>query len=192
MPSITVGGSNNNSSGGGGSSRTAPNEGNSSSPSPSSGEFSPGGGSGGGGRSDSGGDSVGASLSRLAGPNLGGPPRNNTARAPQPPPLRLGPNRDWVIVLECQENGVVLPGGQKISTSALTRPMDANGNPLLAAVKQMIDRRQSTIRRGEVPYQPHIRFLVHPDGERTYYYAYPALDSLVAPKTSEKITPNLN
>jgi len=102
-----------------------------------------------------------------------------------------GPNRDWMIILECEENYVVLPGGvQRISTSTLSRTTDPNSNPLLIAVRQMIDRRQSTLRPGEVPYQPSIRFLVHPDGLRTYYYAYPALDSLAVPKTSEKINPN--
>jgi hypothetical protein len=93
-----------------------------------------------------------------------------------------------VIILECQENAVVLPGGfQKISASSL-KTAD-NNNPLLTAVRQMIDRRQATVRPGEMPYRPQVRFLVRPEGLRTYYLAYPALDSLQVPKTSESVTP---
>jgi hypothetical protein len=103
--------------------------------------------------------------------------------------VNRGPNRDWVIILECRENTVILPGGvQKIPASSLGRVNESN--PLLVAVKQMIERRQSSVRPGDVPYQPHIRFLVHRDGLRTYYLAYPALESLHVPKTRENVNPN--
>jgi hypothetical protein len=58
-------------------------------------------------------------------------------------------------------------------------------SPLLAALREMIDRRQATVRPGEPPYRPHIRFKVWPEGLRTYYLAYPALEVLQVPMTRE-------
>jgi hypothetical protein len=131
-------------------------------------------------------------MNRLAPPNLGGAPKYVARPAAPPAPSRLAPNRDWVIILDCQEDAVVLPGGvQKVTTGSLVRSNDPSSNPLLTVVQQMIDRRQSTVRPGEAPYQPQIRFLVRPEGLKTYYYAYPALDNLPVPKKSERVTPDL-
>jgi hypothetical protein len=52
---------------------------------------------------------------------------------------------------------------------------------LRRAVHQLIARRQATVRPGESPYRPLIRFLVRPDGLRTYHLAFPALESLRVP-----------
>ena len=42
-------------------------------------------------------------------------------------------------------------------------------------------RRQATVRPGDPLYRPQIRFLVRPNGLRTYYLAYPLLESLQVP-----------
>ena len=65
----------------------------------------------------------------------------------------------------------------------------AGGNPLLLCVQQLIDRKQATVRTGDAPYRPEVRFLVHPDADRTYHLAYPMLDALAAPKTAEPLEP---
>jgi hypothetical protein len=185
---VSIGSS--NSSGGGGSSSPPPPGGSDSSSSsgPQPNQFNPSPGGGWSGNGGGSGDASGpSSLNRLAGPNLGGGKPATAVYRPAPP-SRLAPNRDWVISLECEENAVVLPGGvQKISASSLRASDDAN--PLLTAVRQMIDRRQATVRPGEMPYRPQIRFLVRPEGLRTYYLAYPALENLPVPKTSETVTP---
>ena len=61
----------------------------------------------------------------------------------------------------------------------------ADKNPLLLALRSMIDRRQATVRSGEMPYRPQIRFQVYPDGFRAYYLAYPALELLQVPMTRD-------
>jgi hypothetical protein len=196
LPRFNTGQSNSSSSSGGGGSSGGTNSGGTTS-SPPSGEFTPspgggGGSSGGGGDSGDSGGYSSSNMNRLAPPNLPGNTPKYVARPqPSPVPSRLAPNRDWVIVLDCQETAVVLPGGvQKVLTSALNRSNDPNDNPLLSVVKQMIDRRQASVRPGEAPYQPQIRFLVRPEGLRTYYLAYPALDNLPVPKKSERVDPD--
>ena len=53
----------------------------------------------------------------------------------------------------------------------------------------MIARRQGTVRPGEPPYRPQVRLLVRPDGLRTYYLAYPLLESLQVPMTRQNLEP---
>ena len=51
----------------------------------------------------------------------------------------------------------------------------------------MVARRQASVRAGEPPYRPQIRFLVRPDGKRAYYQAYPALESLQLPMFQQNL-----
>jgi hypothetical protein len=86
--------------------------------------------------------------------------------------------------------------------------------PLAAAVQQMIARRQSIISEGGIPTppasqssfagtpggvgmaplsamgRPHIRFLVRPDGLRSYYQAYPELEGLQLQMTRQNLEPD--
>jgi hypothetical protein len=119
-------------------------------------------------------------------------PNDLRKRAPRPPSVRpswVYSNRDWVIMIECNADAVVLPNQQRIDTALLSRASGA-ANPLFDAVRQMIDRRQATVPTGEMPYQPRIRFLVRPEGLRTYYLAYPALESLRVPMARENAEPD--
>jgi len=125
-------------------------------------------------------------------PFLRAPPAPRLPKALRPPaalrPARLSGDRDWIVFVECKAEGVVIyPTHLLIPASALARA--SGSNPLLQSVQQLIDRKQATVRRGDAPYRPEVRFLVHPDAGRTYHLAYPTLDSLAAPKTAQTLAP---
>jgi hypothetical protein len=125
-------------------------------------------------------------------PFLRAPPTPNLPKASLPPaslrPARLSGDRDWIVFVECKKEGVVIyPTQLLLPASALGRA--SGSNPLLQSVQQLIDRKQATVRRGDVPYRPEVRFLVHPDAGRTYHRAYPTLDALAAPKTAQTLAP---
>jgi hypothetical protein len=114
---------------------------------------------------------------------------------PQPPrksaSLRPGwvhGGRDWIIYVECRADGVVLyPAEKRFPLAEAARP--ASGNPLVAAIKQMIDRRQSLRRPGEPPYYPQVRLLVRPENVYTFLTVYPALEALPVPKKRQNLQP---
>ena len=98
-------------------------------------------------------------------------------------------DRDWILYVECKAEGVVIyPTQLLVPASALGRP--SGSNPLLQSVQQLIDRKQATVRQGDTPYRPEVRFLVHADAGRTYHLAYPTLDALAAPKTAQYLGPD--
>ena len=91
-------------------------------------------------------------------------------------------NRDLVIGVECTRDSLILyPGRQRFATTILDQP--SGQNPLMLAIRQGIERRQASVRQGEPPYRPLVRFLVRPDGLRTYYQVYPSLQALHLPMT---------
>lgn len=120
-------------------------------------------------------------------PVLPEPPADGKPEAPQRP--RVFGNRDWVISIECKAEGVVLyPGGGRYPVATLNQTPPGD-NPLAKAVRGMIDRRQAMVRPGAPPYRPVLRFLVEPDGLRSYYLAYPVLEPLGVPMTRENVRP---
>jgi hypothetical protein len=126
-------------------------------------------------------------LSRLA-PAVGGsdPPQRPT-RPPAVRPGRQFTDRDWTILIDCTADALILlPSRQRIPVSSLPRRATAD-NPLAQAVSKMIERRQALLPAGEPPYRPRIRFLVRAEGLRTYYLAYPALESLQLPMTRQDV-----
>jgi|GEM_PF-1894464 len=105
-------------------------------------------------------------------------------------PTMLTGNRDWVIPIECTANAlVILQTGQTIAAVTLNQGESAD-NDLLRSVQKLIARRQASVRPGEPPYRPMIRFRVHADALRTYYLAYPALEALSIPMTRENMAPD--
>lgn len=113
------------------------------------------------------------------------PPAASKPVVPERP--RVFGNRDWTISVECKAEGVVTyPGSGRFTLETLTQAAPGN-NPLFQAVQGMIARRQAMVRTGEPPYRPIIRFRVHPDGLRSYYLAYPALEALHVPMTRENV-----
>ncbi len=115
-------------------------------------------------------------------PNAGRP-------APSLRPARLSGDRDWLIYVECKPEGVVIyPTQLLVPATALAHP--SGSNPLMQSIQQLIDRKQASVRPGDPPYRPEVRFLVHSDAGRTYHLAYPMLDGLAAPKTAQDLTPD--
>jgi hypothetical protein len=101
----------------------------------------------------------------------------------------LSANRDWIIPIECKSDAaVVLPHGRRIPSAELDSS-PGRESALRREVEQMIARRQASVRPGEMPYRPMIRFRVWPDGARTYYQAFPILEGLGLPMSRENIEP---
>jgi len=103
-------------------------------------------------------------------------------------PAQISGDRDWVIFVECQNNGlIVYPSRQVIPLSAITR--EPSTNQLLVLLQLMIARRQASVRPGELPYRPQVRFLLRPECERTYHTVYPTLETLGAPIFRKTLEP---
>lgn len=121
-------------------------------------------------------------LARLAVPALAAADR---AAARKPVPMgRIIGNRDFVIQVDCyNDHATITPGGAEFRWPSAA----ASGTDQILAdhVQQLILRRQASVRPGEPPYRPVIRFHVAPDGLRTYYRAYPPLEGLRVPMTRE-------
>jgi hypothetical protein len=120
--------------------------------------------------------------------NLGPvPPGDTPRRPPQARPFRLVGNRDWFLLVECTRDALVLyPGGRRFSALAVAAEPET-ARALQEAVRGMIARRQAMVRPGEPPYRPQIRFLVRPDGLRTFYLAYPVLEPMQVPMTRQNL-----
>jgi hypothetical protein len=124
----------------------------------------------------------------------------------------LGANRDWYLVVECRASGLVFqpqraPEGrgpdagdgfglktlvvhpQRTQFTVESLDDDATRAQLLQTVRATIDHRQATVYPGEPPYRPIIRFVVHADGLRAYYNAYPVLEQLHVPMTRVNLQP---
>jgi hypothetical protein len=107
---------------------------------------------------------------------------------PDPLPRRRYLNRDWVIPIECQADGVLLiPGRVRFSNTALA-PTPGQVHALALTVQQLIAKRQATVAPGEPPYRPRIVFQVRPEGLRAYYLAYPLLECLRLPMARENVS----
>ena len=106
-------------------------------------------------------------------PELG--PRKSSTPAPLRA-ARLFADRDWIIYVECKfEEILVHPNRLVIPTSLLAS--EEGVKRFVQEIEKMITRKQSTVRAGEPPYRPEVRFLVWPDGLKPYHLSYPALQS---------------
>lgn len=122
---------------------------------------------------------------------MAAPPPQPVLNGPVKPnrPVRVASNRDWIIPIECDAKGArVVTTGGSFSLAEL-QILPAEYNALYKAMHSMIDRRQATVRPGEMEYHPQIRFRVYPDGLRAYYMAYPALEPLGVPMLTEMVEP---
>jgi hypothetical protein len=108
-------------------------------------------------------------------------------RRPEVRPAILGGDRDYVILVECRANAVVLhPFGTSFSAESLA-PNNGGGALLQEAVGRLVARRQATVRPGEQPYRPQVRFLVRPDGLLSMHRAYPVLQGLHIPLSRQNL-----
>ncbi len=102
-------------------------------------------------------------------------------------PALLGGGRDYIILLECKASAVVLyPSGNSFSAASLA-PGNGGGAVLQEAISRLIARKQATVRKGEQPYRPQVRFLVRPDGLLSFHRAYPVLESLQVTLTRQNL-----
>jgi hypothetical protein len=113
-----------------------------------------------------------------------------------PPVIRRYVRRDWNIFIECKANQIIIyPGGTQIPAASLTDAAISQEQPLLKAIQQMMDKRRAQLAsagttKDDPALSPHIRFLVRPDGLRTYFFAYPELGPLQLPMTRENLDPD--
>jgi len=115
-------------------------------------------------------------------------------KKPEPlPAVRRYVRREWNIFVECAADQVIVyPGGSRIPATELGDHAKAGSWPLLHALEQMTARREAVIASLEMPKDapastPQIRFLLRPDGLRTYFLAYPELEPLHLPMTRENL-----
>jgi hypothetical protein len=107
--------------------------------------------------------------------------------APAPTVGRLLANRDYVLTIECFSDVVALyPSSQLFAVANRAEQSNIDGT-LVQAVLQLIARRQATVRAGEAPYRPMLRFQVHPEALRTYFHVYPLFENLRIPMTRENL-----
>ncbi len=104
-------------------------------------------------------------------------------------PARLHTDEDTMIYVECRADVVVVyPVRRQIGSESLNHtPLH---NPLTQTVNQFIARRQAQARQGGSPARFHIRFLVHPDGERTLHQATHSLETVSVPKSRYTLMPD--
>jgi hypothetical protein len=113
-------------------------------------------------------------------------------RTRRPPPsvsFRVEGNRDLPIVLECRANEIVFTATDRSWQVADLEQNNAARAAFADTIGQWIARRQATVREGQTPYRPLIRFRVDRDGVRTYYAAYPLLEKLGWPMRRENVQP---
>ncbi|MSQ96301.1 MAG: hypothetical protein EXR98_17355 [Gemmataceae bacterium] len=106
--------------------------------------------------------------------------------ASQPPPVRVVGNKEFLITIDCQSDTVtVSPGSMHFQWTAANQ--QGADKALVQSVANLIARRQASVRPGEPPYRPLIRFQVSREGLRMYYHVYPLLELLRVPMTRENV-----
>jgi len=86
-------------------------------------------------------------------------------------PARISPPREWLLFVECKADGVVVHPRKEAFALA---KVEAANNPLRAFVTEALTR-QPEPTAGKPPSRLRVRFVVHPDGGRSFHAAYPAL-----------------
>lgn len=156
------------------------------SPASNGGSSTPGGTAAGssGGTEGAGAESANAESGKKSMPSLGSD--STPKSAPAPTINRQLGSRDFVITIDCFADHVsVFPTGLQYKwTAANAQETD---RALVQAITNLISRRQASVRPGEAPYRPVIRFQVAADGLRTYLRAYPLLEHLRIPMTRENV-----
>jgi hypothetical protein len=111
---------------------------------------------------------------------------NGKKPLPASPLSKLLGNKDFVIIIECHGDHVTITPGSK-TYRWTTANLQETDQALAQAVANLIARRQASVRPGEPPYRPLIRFQVSNEGLRTYYHVYPLLEQLRVPMTRENV-----
>jgi hypothetical protein len=111
---------------------------------------------------------------------------NGASRPPDPPLGIVLGNRDFVIEVACFKDHVtVFPGGKQHWWKG---PAAGETSAAVAQnVQALIAGRQKSVRPGEPPYRPVIRFRLAADGMGTFLQVYPRLEYLHVPMTRENL-----
>jgi len=116
----------------------------------------------------------------------GSPFPSDPEKKPAPVLSRVLGNRDFTVVIECRSDTVtVSPGGFAYRWNVVNTKSAEDA--LVQSVVDLIARRQASVRPGEPPYRPLIRFRVWPDGLRTYHSVHPLFENLNVPRSRENV-----
>ncbi len=114
-------------------------------------------------------------------PGASGPASDSNQKLPRPVrpvPVGEGSQREWEVVLECAADHVLIQATKaKINVSGLPK----GANPLLGEVEKLVVQR----RKANPEVQPRLKFIIHPDGLRTYYLAAAVVESLNLPSVRQ-------
>jgi hypothetical protein len=110
------------------------------------------------------------------------PTDRSKVRVSRPPSIgRMLGSRDFIMTIDVVERGAILtPPGRAFDFSQPNAVED-----LVAAIRKLVDGRQATVRPGESPYRPMIRFRVPGEGRRNYYLLFPVVSELGYPMSRE-------
>jgi hypothetical protein len=92
-----------------------------------------------------------------------------------------------VLTVECFGDVVAIYPSRQVFSVANGADQNRVDEALVQAVLQLIARRQATVRSGEAPYRPMLRFQVHPEALRTYYHVYPLFENLRLPMARQNL-----
>lgn len=122
------------------------------------------------------------------GPSLPGGEASGGARKPVLlRPAQLHGTDEVVLYVECRTDGVIFhPGKKWIALEALNRTPPTN--PLYRSVHEALTRQKALGRERSA--RVRIRFLVHPQAERTFHLAHPALQTISEEKTRTNLLPD--
>lgn len=136
------------------------------------------------------GPAAGVAAGQRSAPGFKGPDGAGDETPRQVPlrPARIAGTGDLTVFVECRADRIVLhPTRQEVALNQLGQaPLY---NPLHQAVRTLMRRHREAARPGDPGARVVIRFLVHPDAERTYHLAYPPLETVSVPKARTTLLP---
>jgi hypothetical protein len=98
-------------------------------------------------------------------------------------------NRDWNINIDCATQGITLLVTQEDYSLATLQAKAPGEHPLHKVVRELIARKEATVRPGEPPYRPILYFEVPPGCWRTYFLAQDLLADLQLPAVRRNVPP---
>jgi hypothetical protein len=112
------------------------------------------------------------------------PPKKRAGSSPAP--LRVLPDREFVITIDCYaDHATVFPGGKQFRWTAQNQ--QGTDQALALMVQHLIERRQASVRPGDPPYRPRVHYQVPPSGRVTFDRVWPLLNFLHIPMTRENV-----
>jgi hypothetical protein len=114
------------------------------------------------------------------------PAGSGRSQSPAPPLGQVLGNRDFVVTIACFSDHVTIYPGGKQHWWKEGKPQNVE-QAVVQNVQDLITGRQKSVRPGEPPYRPLIRFQLAPDGRIRFLQLYPRLEFLQVPMTRENL-----